>query len=235
MNAALEIERKQKDALSAQLEDPKVRNGWRELNGHDLDEEQLEAKINMLLYRFGKNKDRILEKEIMIEELDENIVIMEKDVKSLSTKLQPTINKLNECRYRLRDITRSMMASVSELSMYQATAIKLEEAKVGQEEEYEKELVFERRHKNNCSDSIATGRELADVTNHNHSYQHEKIYYPAPYALRTTAEPRPISYISEANLGLPKPYGSMAPFKPSDCAGGSTMRHIRPPAMKQLS
>lgn len=163
---------------------------------------------------------------MMIEELDENIILMEKEAKLTNIKVQPTIKKLNECKYRLRDITRSMMALVSELSMYQATAIKLEEEKRGQEEEYTNELV--------CAEikSIPHRSELEDVTNHNYDY--EKIYYPAPYALRTTAEPRPISYISEANLGLPKPYGSMAPFKPSDCAGGTTMRHIRPPAMKQL-
>ena len=230
LKGKLDLERKQKDSLSDQLEDPKNRNGWKELDGHDLDEEQLVAKINVLFHRFSKNKDRILEKEMMIEVLDENIILTEKEAKSANIEIQPTIKKLNECKYRLRDITRSMMALVSELSMYQATAIKLEEEKKRQEQEYKHELEDASMEKEKRS--IPQRRELEDVTNHDHNY--EKIYYPAPYALRTTAEPRPISYISEENLGLPKPYGSMAPFKPSDCAGGTTMRHIRPPAMKQL-
>ena len=132
LKGKLDLERKQKDSLSDQLEDPKNRNGWRELDGHDLDEEQLVAQINVQFNRFSPFR-----------------------------------------------------------------------------------------------------RELEDVTNHDHNY--EKNYYPAPYALRTTAEPRLISYISEENMGLPKPFGSMAPFKPSNCAGGTTMRHIRTPAMKQVS
>ena len=45
-------------------------------------------------------------------------------------------------------------------------------------------------------------------------------------AMFTTAEPRPNAYIPE-ELGIPKPYSSLAPFKPS--AAGSTMRHIRHP------
>ena len=75
LKGKLDLERKQKDSLSDQLEDPKNRNGWKELDGHDLDEEQLVAKINVLFHRFSKNKDRILEKEMMIEVLDENIIL----------------------------------------------------------------------------------------------------------------------------------------------------------------
>ena len=42
----------------------------------------------------------------------------------------------------------------------------------------------------------------------------------------TLAEPRPNAYIpqSDTELPLPKPYGSQAPFKPSQ--PGATMRHI---------
>jgi len=44
--------------------------------------------------------------------------------------------------------------------------------------------------------------------------------------VKTTAEPRPTAYIPE-EYGIPKPYGALAPFKPSEL--GSSMRHIRPP------
>ena len=43
---------------------------------------------------------------------------------------------------------------------------------------------------------------------------------------RTTAEPRPNAYIPD-DLGIPKPYGGLAPFKPTEA--GATMRHIRAP------
>ena len=45
-------------------------------------------------------------------------------------------------------------------------------------------------------------------------------------AVRTTAEPRPNAYIPD-DLGIPKPYGGLAPFKPIEA--GATMRHIRAP------
>lgn len=49
--------------------------------------------------------------------------------------------------------------------------------------------------------------------------------------VKTAAEPRPTAYIPD-DLGIPKPYGSLAPFKPSD--HGSTMRHIRNPVIKPI-
>jgi hypothetical protein len=58
-------------------------------------------------------------------------------------------------------------------------------------------------------------------------YQNEfgKLYYPAKYALRTTAEPRPSAYIPDCGLELPTPYGRMAPFKPCEYRS-SALRHI---------
>lgn len=49
--------------------------------------------------------------------------------------------------------------------------------------------------------------------------------------LDTTAEQRPNAYIPE-QLGIPKPYGAFAPFKPS--AAGTTMRHIKKPQPKEV-
>lgn len=49
----------------------------------------------------------------------------------------------------------------------------------------------------------------------------------------TTAVPRPNAYIpDEGKLPLPKPYGALAPFKPSE--NGSSMRHIRKPVLKPI-
>ncbi len=50
----------------------------------------------------------------------------------------------------------------------------------------------------------------------------------------TTAEPRPNAYIpdDEADLPIPRPYGSHAPFRPNE--PGSNMRHIRKPKVKPI-
>ncbi len=55
-----------------------------------------------------------------------------------------------------------------------------------------------------------------------------------PGGVVTTAEPRPNAYIpsGEADLPLPKPYGSHAPFKPTQ--PGSNIRHIRKPEPKPI-
>lgn len=49
--------------------------------------------------------------------------------------------------------------------------------------------------------------------------------------VKTTAEPRPTAYIPD-EMGIPKPYGQLAPFKPSE--QGSTMRHTRLPVPKPV-
>ena len=56
--------------------------------------------------------------------------------------------------------------------------------------------------------------------------------FTLPDGTVTLAEPRPNAYIpqSDTELLLPKPYGSQAPFKPSQ--PGATMRHIRKPVPK---
>lgn len=50
-------------------------------------------------------------------------------------------------------------------------------------------------------------------------------------AMFTTAEARPNAYIPD-DLAIPKPYSSLAPFKPS--LAGSTMRHIRNPQPRDI-
>ena len=47
----------------------------------------------------------------------------------------------------------------------------------------------------------------------------------------STAEARPNAYIPD-DIGIPKPYGGMAPFKPSE--PGSSMRHIVKPQPREI-
>jgi hypothetical protein len=49
--------------------------------------------------------------------------------------------------------------------------------------------------------------------------------------LQTTAVPRPNAYLPE-DIALPRPYGGMAPFKPSE--PGSSMRHIVKPQPREI-
>ena len=49
--------------------------------------------------------------------------------------------------------------------------------------------------------------------------------------IKTTAEPRPTAYIPD-DIGIPKPYGNSAPFKPTEI--GLAMRRIKPPIVKTI-
>merc|ERR1719181_2313375 len=118
---------KRTEDLSRELENPKSSlRKWRKLGGDDLDPQTLRVKIQDLEERLNDKKEGLLEKELILEE-----------VTALSDKLrqqavdgrQGTMElsqKVNVFQARIKDVTRKMMATVSELSMYQATAHKLQ-------------------------------------------------------------------------------------------------------------
>ncbi|KAJ4924657.1 hypothetical protein JOQ06_003609, partial [Pogonophryne albipinna] len=61
----------------------------------------------------------------------------------------------------------------------------------------------------------------------------EEQWSQLPNGEYTTAESRPNAYIPQTGpLPLPKPYGALAPFKPSQ--PGANMRHIRKPTLQPL-
>mmetsp|Transcript_1201 Transcript_1201/g.3007 ORF Transcript_1201/g.3007 Transcript_1201/m.3007 type:complete len:926 (+) Transcript_1201:103-2880(+) len=231
--------RKRTDDLSRELENPQSSlRKWRKLGGEDLDPQTLRVKIQDLEERLNDKKESLLEKELILEE-----------VTALSDKLrqqavdgrQGTMElsqKVNVFQSRIKDVTRKMMATVSELSMHQATAHKLQQERdeisdkaiIARERmsngepptdtadaEFEKMLLVERQRE---LDKVAAvqRRQEEDIMNSNFT--------------RTTAEPRVNAYIPEADHGLPKAYGHNAPFKPTTL--GSTMRHIRKPNPKPI-
>merc|ERR1712070_1268374 len=231
--------RKRTDDLSLELENPKsVLRKWRGLGGEDLDLQTLRMKTQDLEERLNDKKESLLEKELILEE-----------VAALSDKLrqqavdgrQGTMElsqKVNIFQARIKDVTRKMMGTVSELSMYQATAHKLqaerddacERMMMARERfqngepptdtadaEFQKMLQVEQQKE--MDRQLATQRKQEeDIMNSNFT--------------RTTAEPRVNAYIPEDDHGLPKAYGLNAPFKPTVL--GSTMRHIRKPNPKPI-
>merc|ERR1719183_1312370 len=88
--------------------------------------EELKAHANKLQERIAEKKERSLEKELVLEE-----------VTALSTKLREyaaenrdqilkLAQQVNDFQSKIKDMSRKMMAAVSELSMYHATSMKLE-------------------------------------------------------------------------------------------------------------
>lgn len=235
--------RQEKDVtelLCRDLETPKNSERWRQLDGDDPDEEQLANKMAFLEDRYHHKKEQLLEKELVLEE-----------VTSLSNKLRAQAmerrgetlelaKRVNDFQSKIKETTRKMMAIVSELSMYQATAMKLQQEKhdamidvqecsrrveAGQAPNVfcEHQLLRSQAQSMRDDDMRQLKQQQKAAAAHAQNFPTQLTY--------TTAEARPNAYIPE-ELGIPKPYGVQAPFKPT--LQGSTMRHIRLPQKRDI-
>ncbi|GMI18091.1 hypothetical protein TrLO_g1215 [Triparma laevis f. longispina] len=220
-----------------ELEDPGNTERWRELQGDDPDSEQLLAKIQVLEERLNSKKENLLEKELVLEEVTTLTGKLRKQAGSGQNETLVLAQKVNDYQARIRSVTRKMMASVSELSMYQATAMKLQQEKHLREKEFSE--CKERFNRGQPPSEEAEREwyrlercriEREDAADSAVVQQSSGGLVPTT-AKRTTAEPRPNAYIPD-EVGIPKPYGALAPFKPAEV--GSSMRHIRKPKEAQI-
>jgi len=236
---SLRLERMATEQLCKDLETPSNSDRWRALPGEDPDYDQLAAKMAVLQERLNTKKESQLEKELVLEEVTNLTDKLKAKTDSGHESTLALARKVNEYQARIRDMTRRMMATVSELSMYQATAMKLQQQKKTAEQGVE-EAKWRLAHGEAPTEEAAREwqrlqqRELAEseqtLKAEALTAAHDGPIVPQ-HVVRTTAEPRPNAYIPE-DLGIPKPYGKAAPFKPVE--PGSTMRHIRAPNPPQI-
>lgn len=192
----------------------------------------------MLSSRLTTQKEHLLEKELILEEvtsLTDKLRLQAAEGHEITLALA---KKMNELQYRVKKVTRKMMAVVSELSMYQATALKLENEKkelqnkvqTGEQLMKEGEAPFieaQMEWDRIIRDRTFQEREMARGINHRDwTPDNQNDMQNDNSKIQTTAEPRPNAYIAD-DIGIPKPYGAHAPFKPSQL--GANMRHIRKP------
>ena len=138
---------------------------------------------------------------------------------------------------RLRDLTRKMKATISELSMCQANIIKFQ----NEREELEESIEGARkRMEEGLPPTPETEIEYLKMIRDKKRYDEERRIrlqkemmeqnYP-PFATKTTANQRVNSYIPD-EIGLPKPYGNNAPFMYQ--AAGANMRHFKKPKIQEI-
>ncbi|XP_078091726.1 coiled-coil domain-containing protein 146 isoform X2 [Mustelus asterias] len=228
-------------SLEKTLVDPLSENRSRLLGGDDPSFDELTKRIDEMDLKLVSKEEQLLEKDLIADQvtrLTERI-----SAKAMNGK-QDTLalaKKVNEMQGKVKDITRKMMAVVSELSMQQANAMQLQqdvkdkqqflelchqrmEQGMAPSEEFEYEwskIVFkESRHKR---DSELKSKEAEEEEKH-----------LLPGGVFTTAESRPNAYIPDDDSGLPipRPYGNMVPFKPSEPS--AHMRHYRKPVIKPI-
>ncbi|CAM9589001.1 unnamed protein product [Laminaria digitata] len=133
MHEELLTKRAVTEQLSRDLEDPGNLIRWRGLGGEDFATEQLEATILILEDRLSDKKEALLEKELVLEEVVSLTKKLRKHASDGRAEAIQLSKKVNEFQGRIRDTTRRMMATVSELSMHQATALKLQQEKMARE------------------------------------------------------------------------------------------------------
>ncbi|XP_053074551.1 coiled-coil domain-containing protein 146 isoform X2 [Acinonyx jubatus] len=202
----------------------------------------LDADLAVLQIQFSQCTDRIrdLEKQLINPEGENRTrFIPGKDM--TQEEMIKKLDSMNGYRKKIKDATEKMMALVAELSMKQALAIELQKEVMDKED-----FIF------SCNSRIEKGlplnkdieREWLKVLRDEEIYalaiaEKSQEFLAAdirqlPNGVYTTAEPRPNAYIPEAEaaLPLPKPYGALAPFKPSE--PGANMRHIRKPVIKPI-
>jgi hypothetical protein len=142
--------------------------------------------------------------------------------------------KANDYQNSVRYVTRKMMATISELSMYQATALKLASEKDAAAIEVREARLKLADGKPPTSEAErewgALLREETVVVRMRAVHAEARRILEAKGA-GIVAPARPHAYIPEA-LGIPKPYGCFAPFKPME--PGATMRHIRKPEIRDV-
>lgn len=228
-------ERKKTEEFSNKLEDPQNLDRWRPLNGEDPDPEQLAAKIKVLENRLDHKREQLLEKELVLEEVSTLTEKLRLQASSRRESSKYMADELNELQFKIRDTTKKMLASVSELSMYQATALRLQQEKTYRDKLLDEatwrldhgEVPFDEAAKEYDLIERKKAQEIERLTR-----REEEVRLQQPTnTSNTTAEPRPTAYIPD-DLGIPKPYGNLAPFKPTE--SGSTMRHIKQPQIKQI-
>lgn len=89
-------------------------------------EKKMEQKIIFLEESLNNKKEVILEKEIVIEELNRQIKQIEEEVSQNKETNLKSAMKFNEVKTKFRDIMRKMMAVVSEVSVYQTNVVNLQ-------------------------------------------------------------------------------------------------------------
>jgi chromosome segregation ATPase len=229
-------QQKQIEDLSSRLENPSNSNRWRELDGEDPSSEQLMAKVQVLEARLDDKREVLLEKELVLEEVTALIERLKKQAYNKRDSSKALATELNELQGKIRDTTKLMLASVSELSMYQATALRLQQEKMTREKALEEARWKLDHGEAPTEDAVKTWnrnerKRLAAIET---AIRREEEYQEQPdgkSTVRTAAEPRPNAYIPD-DMGIPKPYGNLAPFKPTEA--GSTMRHIKPVVPKAI-
>lgn len=207
----------------------------RRLGGSDLKIDDLKKKLDDVQSRLATVEEVALEKELVFQQVDRLVIKQQAQCEEGKTPALELSRQLNAAQSQLNARTRATMARIAELSMMKAQLLDSERERTKLQEELEDAyhrlekglaptLEAEVEWKRYLDKLLARG----DINQPDLSEGH----YPISEGY-TTAKPRPTAYIpKDGSLPVPRPYGALAPFKPTQ--PGSTMRHIKKPVPKPI-
>ncbi|KAM9245626.1 LOW QUALITY PROTEIN: coiled-coil domain-containing protein 146 [Leptosomus discolor] len=211
----------------------------RDLGGKDPSPPELLKKIEQLEVELVQKEKKLLETELLYEHisrLTDRIRAMAGNGKQDTLQLA---KRTNELQKKIKDRTQKMMALLGELSMKQALAIKLQQEMRDKEQflmtvssRIDQGLPPPKETENEWLKILRNEKMRKAAAEARAKHAAEEAQAAAPGCAHTTAEQRPAAYLpdDERSPALPRPYGALAPFKPSE--PGSNMRHFRKPAVK---
>ncbi|KAJ3328888.1 hypothetical protein HDU76_009092 [Blyttiomyces sp. JEL0837] len=245
--------RKRVAELSERIENPEDPERCRDLGGEDPGQKELLGKIKKLELLLAEKEERLLEKDLILEEVSTLTNRLKKQTLEGREESHEVAARINDLSKKIKNVTRSMMARVSELSMYQALAMGLYQEKCEKEailetakqrlgrgecptEDIEKEFIRAEKKRMRREAELMALRSKKEKENMNNFIDVDEDNFFIYNEIRTTAEPRPNAYIPNSSgvgeLPIPKPYGAHAPFKPQEL--GSQIRHFRKPQPKPV-
>ncbi|XP_010154472.1 PREDICTED: coiled-coil domain-containing protein 146, partial [Eurypyga helias] len=219
--------------------DPTKESRKRELGGKDPSPPELLKKIEQLEAELVQKEEKLLETDFLykhVSRLTERARARAENGKRDTLLLA---KRTNELQKKVKDRTRKMMALVAELSMKQALASKLQQEMRDKEQllmtvssRIDQGLPPPKETENEWLKVLHNEKMQKEAAEARAKHAAEEEQAAAPGCIHTTAEQRPTAYIPDDgySLPVPRPYGALAPFKPSE--PGANMRHFRKPIVK---
>ncbi|XP_069657852.1 coiled-coil domain-containing protein 146 isoform X3 [Haliaeetus albicilla] len=221
--------------------DPANESRKRDLGGKDPSPPELLKKIEQLEVELVQKEEKLLETDLLYEHISR---LTDRIRATAENGKQDTLllaKRTNELQKKIKDRTQKIMAFVAELSMKQALAIKLQQEARDKEQflmtvssRIDQGLPPPKETENEWLKILRNEKMQKAAAEARAEHAAEEEQAAAPGYVHTTAEQRPTAYIPDDkySLPLPRPYGALAPFKPSE--PGSNMRHFRKPIVKPI-
>jgi len=234
LQTQLKVEQEASALLCRCLESPSESKRWRQLPCKDGTDQELASHAISLSTQFNTQSSMLLEQALVLEEVSHLTLKLLQKTDLERQNVSVHTQQVNLAKTAVQRVSKALRATVAELSMYQASVVQLHQQRVNASWELQRAT---RNLRNgdppnadvgNLSSSRVEQLRTIEGVQRPHT-RSGKGSVPWFALKRVTTQCRPTAYVpSNADLGVPRPYSALAPFKPT--APGSTMRHMRTPS-----